>query len=187
MVTSLGAAGAGRPGTCDVLGSAGTVQLLVYQPPWPLPPVGLTPHTPFCLLSSALFNFSGKPFPWSAVSRLTSGQGELPGQAVLENKSDLSQQSWYLNIFALLHLCEMVIAHSGVMGADTSLGLLSPVRVRPPGPSPWSARGTAQQKIVLANVTRDENQRKVWDERGLYLGLLPSGKVSAPTRTLSCT
>lgn len=30
-------------------------------------------------------------------------------------------------------------------------------------------------------------QRKVRDERVLYLGLLPPGKVSASTRTLSCT
>lgn len=78
------------------------------------------------------------------------------------------------------------------MGTDISLELLSPVRVRPPGPSLWSAWGTAQQRIALANVTRDENQsmkiqRKVWDERGLYLGLLPPGKVSASSRTLSCT
>lgn len=99
--------------TSDLLGCAGTQQLLAHQAPWSLPPMGLTPHTPFCLLSSALFNFSGKPFPWSAVSRLTAGQGELPGQAVLENKSDLSQKSWYFNICALHHLHEIVISHTG--------------------------------------------------------------------------
>lgn len=124
--------------TSDVLGCAGTQWLLAHQPPWSLPPVGLTPYTPFCLLSSALFHFSGKPLPWSAMSQLTAGQGELPGQAVLENnktKSDLSQQSWYFNIFALHHLREMVISYTGVMGTDASLGLLSPLKVRPPGPS----------------------------------------------------
>lgn len=133
--------------TSDVLGCAGTQRLLAHQPPCSLPAVGLAPHTPFCLLSSALFNFSGKPFPWSAVSRLTAGQGELPGQAVLENNSDLSQQSWCFNICALHQLCEMVISHTGVMGVDASLGLLSPVRVRLPGPSPCSAWGAAQEKI----------------------------------------
>lgn len=48
--------------TSDILGCAGMQRLPAHQPPWSLPPVRLTPYTPFCLLSSALFNFSGKSF-----------------------------------------------------------------------------------------------------------------------------
>lgn len=75
--------------------------------------------TPCCLLSSALFNISGKPSSRSAVSQLTAGQGELPGRAGLENKSDLSQKSWYFNVFPLRRLDEIVISQIVVMGTDT--------------------------------------------------------------------
>lgn len=71
------------------------------------------------------------------MSWLTVGQGELPGRAVLENKPDLSQESWYFNIFPLHHLHEMVISRICGDGnrhapAATALGLLSPVGVGPP-------------------------------------------------------
>lgn len=100
--------------------------------------------TPFCLLSSASFNISGKRFPWSPVLRLTTGQGELPGRAVSENKPDLNQESWCFDIVPLHLLHDVVISRvcgdrNGHEPPATALGLLSLVRVGPPGPSLWSA------------------------------------------------
>lgn len=149
--------------------------------------------TPFCLLSSALFNISGKPFPWSPVSWLTAGQGELPGRAVLQNKPDLSQKSWCFNVVPLHLLHDVVISPvcgdgNGHEPPATALGMLSLVGVGPPGPSLWSAsmvickRAWSSRRWLLQSDQSMKIKVKIQAELGLYVGLLPSRKSSAVTR-----
>lgn len=119
LVASLGSQDAGRGRPCrdqctsSIQGCAG-MQLPARTPAALIRAqhgVGWI-HT-FCLLSSALFNIAGKPFPWSPMSWLTVGQGELPGQAAWQNSLTSARgvgilafipfttcmKSWYLQLW----------------------------------------------------------------------------------------